>query len=108
MGYEAGRWGKSAPKSLGSWWGTNPQTRQQEEIDIVLEGADGELVIGECKWRNEPVDVDVLDTLVRRGVLLGAPIDRYYLFSKTSFSAACQTKATGMGNVELVALEGMF
>ena len=108
MGQAAGGALGILPKAIGSWWGADPQTRQQEEIDIVLEGADGELVIGECKWRNESVDVDVLNTLVRRGALLGAPIERYYVFSKSGFSDTCRTKAGGMGNVELVELEEML
>lgn len=96
------------PKTIGSWWGTNPGTRQQEEIDIVLEGADGELIIGECKWRNEPVDVDVLETLERRGALLGRPIQRYYLFSKGGFTERCRERASGKDNIELVNLGRML
>lgn len=95
-------------KAIGTWWGTNPQTRQQEEIDIVLEESDGGLMIGECKWRNEPADVDVLDTLVRRGALLGERIDRYYVFSKSGFTDACRNRAANAPNIELVSLEEMF
>lgn len=93
------------PKAIGSWWGTDPATRQQEEIDIVLDGADGELIIGECKWRNEPVDVDVLETLVRRGGLLGRPIKQYCLFSKSGFTEGCQERAVEFGGIDLVRLE---
>ena len=96
------------PKAIGSWWGTNPATRHQEEIDIVLEDADGELVVGECKWRNEPVDTDVLETLERRSALLGRPIKQYYLFSKGGFSEACQNRATQASSARLVGLEQLL
>lgn len=96
------------PKAIGSWWGTNPNTRRQEEIDVVLEDADGELIVGECKWRNEPVDTDVLETLERRGALLGRSIKQYYLFSKSGFTKACQNRAAQTGSVRLVGLERLL
>lgn len=95
-------------KGIGTWWGTNPQTKQQEEIDIVFESIDSGLIVGECKWRNEAVDADVLDTLLRRSVLLGEHIERYYLFSKEGFTDSCHQRATAIGNVELVTLEEML
>ena len=81
---------------------------QQEEIDIVFESIDSGLIVGECKWRNEAVDADVLDTLLRRSVLLGERIERYYLFSKEGFTDSCHQRATALGNVELVTLEEML
>ena len=100
------------PKAIGSWWGTNPNTRRQEEIDVVLEDADGELIVGECKWRNEPVDTDVLETLERRSALLGRPIKQYYLFSKSGFTKACQNRAANRAaqtsNARLVGLEQLL
>ena len=56
------------PRAIGGWWGTNPATRRQEEIDIVAAGSDGELLLGECKWRNEAVDSDVLELLIHQAV----------------------------------------
>lgn len=95
-------------KGIGTWWGTNPQTKQQEEIDIVFESIDNGLIVGECKWRNEAVDADVLDTLLRRGALLGEHIERYYLFSKEGFTDNCRQRAAAIGDVELVTLKEML
>ena len=95
-------------KGIGTWWGTNPQTKQQEEIDIVFESIDNGLIVGECKWRNEAVDADVLDTLLRRGTLLGERIEQYYLFSKEGFTDNCRQRAAAIGNVELVTLKEML
>ena len=96
------------PKAIGSWWGTNSNTRRQEEIDVVLEDADGELIVGECKWRNEPVDTDVLETLERRSALLDRPIKQYFLFSKSGFTKACQNRAAQTSNARLVGLEQLL
>lgn len=35
-----------APLEVRRWWGTNPVERCEEEIDIVLSGVDGELILG--------------------------------------------------------------
>lgn len=96
------------PREIGSWWGTDPRSRRQEEIDIVAPGIDGDLLLGECKWRSEAVDVDVLDKLVERSELFTAAEKQLYLFSKAGFTDACRTKADRMGNVRLVELKEMF
>ena len=96
------------PKGIGSWWGTDPRTRHEEEIDIVLEGADGELAFGECKWKNAPTDVDVLNQLVERSNLLPGSDRLYFLFSKAGFTEACKAKAAARGDVTLVTPEMML
>lgn len=96
------------PKEIGSWWGTDPRTKHEEEIDIVLEGADGELALGECKWKNAPTDVDVLNQLVERSNLLPGSNKTFFLFSKAGFTEACQTKAAARGDVTLVTPEMML
>lgn len=96
------------PKGVGSWWGTDPRTKHEEEIDIVLEGADGELAFGECKWKNALVDVDVLNQLVERSNLLPGSNKTFFMFSKAGFTEACQTKAAARGDVTLVTPEMML
>ena len=59
-------------------------------------------LLAECKWRNENVDLDVLETLVDRGMLFHYSKIRYYLFSKTGFTKGCINKAEELGNVTLV------
>lgn len=88
-------------RSLGRWWGTNPRTRAQEEIDIMGAGEDGTL-FAECKWTNEQVGLGVLDALLARGELFGGPSKQFYLFAKAGFTKACQKKAAQLGNVTLI------
>lgn len=92
---------------LGRWWGTNPKTRTQEEIDIVGRGQDGAL-FAECKWTNEKVDIGVLQTLAARSELFRDPKKHLYLFAKTGFTKGCMEKAAEMGNVTLVTYHGML
>ena len=92
---------------LGRWWGANPQTKAQEEIDIV--GADKDSVLlGECKWTNEKVDLGVLETLAERSKLFRQTKKQLYLFAKTGFTKGCADKAAELGSVVLVKYEDML
>ncbi len=86
---------------IGRWWGTNPKTKSQEEIDIMGVDKDSAL-FAECKWTNAKVDIGVLETLVERSELFYHKDKHYYLFAKADFTKACIDKANEMGNVTLV------
>ncbi len=86
---------------IGRWWGTNPKTKAQEEIDIMGEDKNSAL-FAECKWTNAKVDLGVLETLVERSTLFPHTNKHYYLFAKTDFTKACIDKAKELGNVTLV------
>ena len=92
--------------NIGRWWGTNPKTRNQEEIDIVAV-SENDVILGECKWRNAPVDSNVVQTLLDRGNLLPYPHKYFYIFSKTDFTES----AYSLGNqnhVRMICFEEMF
>ena len=92
---------------IGRWWGNNPTTRRQEEIDIM--GADNDSALfGECKWNNENVDLGVLEKLAERSNLFRFNKKYLYLFSKTGFTQGCIDEAAAMGNVVLVPFEDMM
>ena len=92
---------------LGRWWGTNPKTRTQEEIDIMGTDKDSAL-FGECKWTNDKVDLGVLETLVERSSLFHFGKTHVYLFSKSGFTKGCIDKAAALGNVSLVSYGDML
>ena len=94
--------------SLGRWWGNDPQKKCQIEIDIMGEQDSGTALFGECKWRNEKVDTDVLETLVYRSRLFRYTKIQLYLFSKSGFTAGCIAKAGEIGNVTLVSYEDII
>ena len=94
-------------RDVGRWWGANPKTRAQEEIDLM--GDDNDAVLfAECKWTNEKIDLPVLDTLLARSELFHYPEKHFYLFAKTGFTKACKEKAAAMGNVSLTVYEDML
>lgn len=92
---------------LGRWWGTNPRTRAQEEIDIMGTDKDAAL-FAECKWTNEKVDLSVLETLTERSDLFHYKQRYFYLFAKTGFTKGCMDKAAEMGNVTLIEYADML
>lgn len=92
---------------LGRWWGTNPKTRIQEEIDIMGTDKDSAL-FGECKWTNEKLDLGVLEKLIERSELFSYKKNHFFLFAKTGFTKGCMDRATEMGNVTLVTYENML
>jgi hypothetical protein len=80
----------------GSWWGTEQLTepngnliRKPADIDVVgLSRSERSMVIGECKFKNDPIDKTVFDTLVRRGnsITKKYTISKYLLFSLNGFT----------------------
>ena len=88
--------------SLGRWWGNDPIQKSQAEIDIMGEQDSETALFAECKWRNEKVDLDILETLIERSNLFHYKKIHYYLFSKTGFTKGCMDKAKETRNVTLV------
>lgn len=89
-------------RDIGRWWGTNPETHKQEEIDIMGIQDKDTALFAECKWTAEKVDVNVLDKLIERSGLFNYAHKYYYLFAKTGFTVGCRERAEEIGNVKLV------
>lgn len=93
---------------LGSWWGTNPTLKREEEIDLVALDAGTIALVGECKWRNDAVDASVDDTLKARMELVRTPQDAHrYLFSKSGFTPGCEERSDQDDKLHLVAFDSM-
>ena len=59
--------------AIGTWWGTDRNTRTVEEIDVIsTKMVDGERAgwFAECKYRTSPVDMEVLNRLRYRMTLV--------------------------------------
>lgn len=89
--------------SIGRWWGTDPATRNQVEIDLIAnDGKD--YLIGECKWRNEKLDLAVLYGLQKKADVFNPRRTRtwFILFSKSGFTQAVMEAAEKDENIILV------
>lgn len=69
------------------------------------EGDKNTALFAECKWKNEKVDVGVLETLISRSQLFHYSSTCLYLFSKSGFTEGCVEAAENLGNVKLVDFE---
>ncbi len=87
---------------LGRWWGADPTTRKQTEIDIMGVQDQDTALFGECKWTNGKVDQSVLEALIYRSNLFCYKNKFLYLFAKNGFTEGCMDTAARMGNVTLV------
>ena len=95
-------------QKIGRWWGNNPHEKREEEIDFIAYSGT-QAIFGECKWRNEKPDEDVLDDLIRKSSLHPQLTERYYaLFSKSGFTDSLTKWAESTGNVLLVELGAMM
>lgn len=95
--------------SIGRWWGTNPSTRQQVEIDLIAN--DGEdYLIGECKWRSEKADMAVLKRLTENADVFRRCRGNtwFVLFSKSGFTEEVVQAAANRQDVILVSLEDLM
>lgn len=93
--------------SYGRWWGTDPDTKRQEKIDVVAV-TDRDILLGECKWRNELAGVPVLEQLQARGLLIQRNRAAHYaVFSKSGFTRSLLSHAQ-QGDVMLVSAQEML
>ncbi len=94
---------------IGRWWGNDPKTKSQVEIDLVAND-EKSYIFCECKWRNEKIDINILEDLKRKSNLFDNKCDRkyYILFSKSGFTEAVKKACETEKNIILVDLEKLL
>jgi AAA+ ATPase superfamily predicted ATPase len=95
-------------KEIGRWWGGDPETKCEAEIDILASDKKDSAVFCECKWTNEDIDAAVLDKLIRRSGMFRFKKKYFYLFSKNGFTLECKRRSDEIGNVKLVSYKDML
>lgn len=93
-------------ESIGRWWGSNAIKKRQEEIDILVVNKT-DAIFGECKWRNELLDMDVVNALIEKSNLLNYTKKYYAFFSKSGFSKSVLQYAKHNKNVFLYNLDAI-
>lgn len=91
---------------IGRWWGNNPKKKRQEEIDI-MSVCEEKALLGECKWKNDKVDMSVLEILLERGELFHYINQSYIIFSKSGFTTEVSKYAESHKEVKLVDFAAM-
>ena len=70
--------------SMGSYWDKN------SEFDILAKTASGEIIVGECKYKNRHVCKSELSKLKQKAQTSSLKADKFALFSKSGFSNELQ------------------
>ena len=67
------------PTKLGKWWGADPFAREQTDIDIVAQDdINKQLLIAECKWRNNLNEAETVSKLLQHATLVENAKNRDY------------------------------
>ena len=88
--------------NIGSWWGNNPILKKEEEIDLIATDNNDSAIFVECKWKNEKVDIEVLDTLIEKSKIFNYKNNYFYIFSKSGFKESLENRIRGLSNVKLI------
>lgn len=93
----------------GQWWGTDPGSRKEVQIDIVGTPVEGrEYIICSCKYKNEKIGTNELELIRHYASVFGKGQKYYYfIFSKGGFTPALQELET-QGQVTLLTLEDIY
>lgn len=96
--------------SFGKWWGNDSVKREETDIDICLGDKEGKrIIIGECKWRNEPAGRSDIEEWMAKDYLLLGYTDRYYVyFSKGGYTSAALELAEKNPRLRLLTPKDLF
>lgn len=95
---------------VGKWHGTNQKKKEQTDIDVVgLNPIEKKAILGECKFRNSPIDKAGLDVLLERTNLIDKKYEviSYYLFSLSGFTNWLTANAA-KHNTKLITIKEMY
>lgn len=77
--------------SFGTWWGNDPIEKRQNDIDVIMaDRGTKQLLMGECKWRNEPPDLATLRQSMKDYLMPEFQQFYHCFFSKVPFTEAAQ------------------
>lgn len=85
---------------IGRWW------NKQIEVDLVAVDQNGNMILGECKWKDSKIGIKELNRLKEKALFVNDKIENryYYLFSKSGFSDGLIEIAKVDESVKLVGL----
>lgn len=99
-----------AALEFGKWWGTDPQTREETDIDVVAANkAEHKLLVGKCKWRNSFDETAAIEALEHRATLLRGFSQCYHvLFTKRAVSEGTREKVAARSDLRVVTAEELY
>ena len=87
----------------------NSKTKTEEETDLLcINEKLSSVIFCECKYRNDPMDIQILNSLEKKAEQWNFNHKYYILFSKSGFTKGLQNAAQRAENVQLVSLKDMY
>ena len=85
-------------ENIGTWW-----NRTGEEIDIVAYNQKSrKILVGEVKWTSQPMDIDVIDSLMKKSKLINFTGEYKFLFiSKNGFTDKAISRIKEINGIHL-------
>ena len=85
-------------ENIGTWW-----NRSGEEIDIVAYNHKSrKILIGEVKWTNQPMDINIVDNLVKKSRLISFSGEYKFMFiSKNGFTDKAISRIKEIKGIQL-------
>ena len=95
--------------NTGKWWGPG-HDRIPTDIDVVgLDNISNQAIIGECKFKNEPIDKAIYDSLMaRKGLINRKYTETGYMFFSLSGYSEWVEKNADPQTVKLLTLEDLY
>lgn len=99
-----------AALEFGQWWGTDPASREETDIDVVAANRDErKALVGECKWRASFDETAAIEALEHRSTLLKGFTRYYYaLFAREDVSRGTRAKAAERDDLRIVGLPELY
>ncbi len=96
--------------AFGRWWGTNPASHEQDDIDVVAADRFARTaILGECKWRNSFDESAALEKLRKReGCIKDLKVEQIWLFSKNPLSKGTAEKIEADARMRSITLADLY
>lgn len=96
--------------NFGIWWGNDKKEKKNADFDIVADNkTDSEILLGECKWRNETPDIGEIENLLSKKHLMpGYKKHHFVFFSKVPYSKTALKLEHENPNLKLITLDDLF
>lgn len=95
--------------SFGTWWGNDPKEMRQNDIDVIMaDRTTGQILLGECKWKNESPDSASIKRSMEKDHLMPQYRRFFHCFiSKVPFQESVRQIQT-QGEILLFDLDALF
>ena len=94
-------------EEVGRWWGNNPTTKKQEEIDILALDSEN-AVLCECEYTEEPFDEKQLSDLKTASECIKRTNKYYWIFSKNGVTSGVKNSIRKNEQFHVVSLNALF